>query len=294
MANAVFIAKKASIYDDTPEERYHFPKIYLKRVLETVGDWIIYYESQRNGGRKVYFAAAKVVRVEPDSNKEDHYYAYVSGYVQFTQPVPYRINGKTLESLVSNPDDTVNRGHNINPVRPLPRKEFEIILRLGMTEAINDAVTEENMQPEQAVAETQTEYGGARKSMNVSRVVRDMAFKRVVRNAYDKTCAMTGLKLVNGGGRCEIEAAHIKAVEHDGPDSPRNGLALSRTVHWMFDRGILSVADDGMILMAGKLVPDQVKRMLNPGGRIILPKESRFAPHPTFLRFHRENRYKGD
>jgi putative restriction endonuclease len=99
---------------------------------------------------------------------------------------------------------------------------------------------------------------------------------------------MTGLKLINGGGRCEIEAAHIMPVADNGPDSPRNGLALSRTVHWMFDRGILSVSDSGQILMAPSLVPEPIKRMLNPDGQIKLPQSSAWAPHPEFLRYHRE------
>ena len=30
-----------SIYDDVPSERYQFPKIYLSRAEQCVGDWII-------------------------------------------------------------------------------------------------------------------------------------------------------------------------------------------------------------------------------------------------------------
>jgi len=39
-------------------------------------------------------------------------------------------------------------------------------------------------------------------------------------------------------------------VEHRGPDSVRNGIALSGTVHWMFDRGLLSIDDDYAMLVA--------------------------------------------
>lgn len=102
------------------------------------------------------------------------------------------------------------------------------------------------------------------------------------------------MHLINGGGKCEIEAAHIRPVAEDGPDSPRNGIALSRTVHWMFDRGIISLADDGKILMAKKLVPDQVKRMLNPDGQAILPSIPTLKPHRAFLKYHREIKFKGD
>src|SRR5215213_3187641 len=75
----------------------------------------------------------------------------------------------------------------------------------------------------------------------ISRPVRDAAFAHAVRIAYGATCAMTGLKIINGGGRAEVQAAHIRPVSDLGPDSVRNGVALSATVHWMFDRGLVSI-----------------------------------------------------
>ena len=55
------------------------------------------------------------------------------------------------------------------------------------------------------------------------------------------TCAMTGIKIINGRGLPEVQAAHIQPVSNRGPDSVRNGLALSGTVHWMFDRGLITL-----------------------------------------------------
>ncbi len=297
MANAIFTTKPNPAYDDTPEEKYHFPRQYLSRVEQTVGDWIIYYEPRRpdrslsgTGGRQTYFAMARVLRIDPDPARSDHFYAFVADYLEFAAPVAFKQNGKLLESFLRNPDGATNHGAFMNAIRLLPRQEFEVICRLGMAPAISEA----ELGDELAVAETQDAYGGPRQSVIASRPVREAAFARVVRDAYDRTCAMTGLKLVNGGGRCEIEAAHIRPVEDNGPDSPRNGIALSRTVHWMFDRGILSIADDGLILTARRLVPDQVRKMLNPDGHIVLPDNRTFAPHRVFLRYHREKRFKGD
>jgi putative restriction endonuclease len=73
------------------------------------------------------------------------------------------------------------------------------------------------------------EVEGARErvAMLVSRIVRDRVFRRIVLRAYDERCAVTGLKLINGGGRAEVEAAHIRPVEANGPDIVSNGLALS-------------------------------------------------------------------
>lgn len=77
-----------------------------------------------------------------------------------------------------------------------------------------------------------------------SRIVRDRIFRRVVLRAYDERCAVTGLKLINGGGRAEVEAAHIRPVAANGPDIINNGVPLSGTVHWMFDRGLITFEDD--------------------------------------------------
>src|SRR3546814_9585906 len=74
----------------------------------------------------------------------------------------------------------------------------------------------------------------------IARPFRDAAFARAVKSAYADTCAITGLKIINGGGRSEVQAAHIRPVVSQGPDSVRNGLALSGTIHWMFDRGLIS------------------------------------------------------
>jgi len=294
VANAVFTAKLESSYDDAVEERYHFPKQYLGRVSETIGDWVIYYEPRRDGGRQVYFAMARVLSVTPDPEVQGHYYARMVDYVEFAEPVPFKPDGRLLETFLRNPDGSTNPGASINAVRSLPPDEFQLICRLGMTPAISDVGAEEvGFESAFATAETQSEYGGPRRIASVSRPLRDAAFARVVRKAYDRTCAMTGLQLINGGGRCEIEAAHIKPVENDGPDSPRNGIALSRTVHWLFDRGFLSIGDEGEILQAPKLVPEPVRRLLNPDHRIVLPKESSWAPHRVFLRYHRETRFKG-
>ncbi len=263
--------------------------MYRSRIEQTVGDWIIYYEPRSDGGRKVYFAMARVLRVEPDLKRSGHYYARISDYIEFPAPVAFRTEGSYLESSLQLPNGSINSATNRTAVRILPRNEFEHICRLGMAPALEDT----NIKPEEAVAETQSEYSGPRPSVLTARPLRDAAFARIVRNAYDRTCAMTGLHLVNGGGRCEIEAAHIRPVEDDGPDSPRNGLALCRTVHWLFDRGFLSVEDNGSILQAAKLVPDPVKRLLNPEGSIRLPSIRNAAPHSVFLRWHRENKFKG-
>jgi putative restriction endonuclease len=97
MANAVFTTKVNPVYDDLPEIRYHFPKTYLNFALQAVGDWVLYYEPRREGadlggtaGRQCYFATAKVDRIDAAPGKNGQFYAYMSGYLEFANPVPFR------------------------------------------------------------------------------------------------------------------------------------------------------------------------------------------------------------
>lgn len=46
--------------------------------------------------------------------------------------------------------------------------------------------------------------------MTVLRPFRERSFMHNVRAAYANRCAITGLRLINGGGRPEVQAAHIQ------------------------------------------------------------------------------------
>lgn len=124
-------------------------------------------------------------------------------------------------------------------------------------------------------------------------LVQASAFRRAVLHAYEGRCAVTGWKLVNGGGRLEAEAAHIRPVEKGGPDSIRNGLALSGTVHWMFDRGLIGLSDDLDIMISRQVNdPSSVEAIINPTRKAIVPARESERPHPQFLAWHREHCFK--
>ena len=123
--------------------------------------------------------------------------------------------------------------------------------------------------------------------------MRDRLFRRRIVNAYDARCAITGLKLINGGGRAEVEAAHIRPVDRGGPDVVTNGMALSGPVHWMFDRGLIGLADDLEILVSRQANDaDSIRAMINRSGFAIPPMRELDRPHPAFLAWHRDHCFK--
>lgn len=296
MAKAVFTTKLSPAYDDLPEERYHFGQNLLNDVLKAVGDQIVYYEPRRTstdassrGGRKGYFAIAQVMDVVPDPVTPKMYYATIANYLNFDTVVPFRGPGGTFESKLTRGDGGTNKGAFGRSVRVLPDHEFEAILAAGFHTDPWEQVPQTNKYPAaDGLSEEPADFDRPLVEQTLLRPFRDRAFRRAVRLAYDNRCALTGLKLINGGGRPEVQAAHIKPVADNGPDSVRNGLALSGTIHWLFDRGLVSIDEDMTILRAKNGIPEPIERLLNPSGRLILPTDPAQRPHPKFLKHHRD------
>ncbi len=299
MTKAIFTTKPDPTYDDLPEIRYHFPRTYLGTAEAAVGDWIIYYEPRRSsgdlsskGGRLAYFAVAKLNAIHPDPNLTDHFYALVSDYLEFDEAVPFREGGHYYESALQREDGATNKGQFGRAIRLIPDAEYDMILRRGFAPILTP--TQTAAYSEHSIADEPESFERPLIERVVSRPFRDAAFAIAVKAAYDNTCAITGLQIINGGGRAEAQAAHIRPVAAQGPDSVRNGLALCGTAHWMFDRGLLSIADDYSLLLAKGRVPDPVVRMINPDGKLRLPQSRHdLWPHHQFLRYHRENVFKG-
>ena len=295
MTKAVFISMINSIYDDLPEERYHFPKQYLKRIEATLGEWIIYYEPRRNNGRQVYYATAQVADIHQDPIKPGHFYAKITHYLEFENPVPFKEGDQYYETSLLNPDGSINPGKVQSAVHHITDPEYQLILQTGFSHILEpweqQDVAQRNKVP--GFEEEQGTFERPMVQQIVNRPFRDRAFAQTVKSAYDKSCALTGLRLINGGGRPEVQAAHIKPVTHHGPDSVRNGLALCGTVHWMFDRGLISLSPNYEILKVRDKIPEAIDRLLLPSGKIALPDRPDYFPGPQYLEYHRENIFKG-
>lgn len=292
----VLTTRQNSIYDDAPEEKYHFPQRYLNVVQRLVGQPIIYYEPRREKGRQSYFATATIKSIYPDPAKPDHFYAEIGAYIDFTTLVPFKEGEIYFESALQREDGETNKGAFGHAVREIPQREFEIITRLGMNTPHEwDLLEPADTEPVAAegLAEPAAEF--ARPIIEVTRneKVRERHFKINVKRAYNRTCALTGLRILNGGGRPEVQAAHIRPVAKNGPDAVRNGIALSGTVHWMFDRGLVSLTDDFDILTMDKAIPEPLLGLLNKDGKAHVPDDIHAQPHSVFLRYHRENIFKG-
>jgi putative restriction endonuclease len=305
---AVFTHKAASVYDDLPEERYHFPETYLRQVEATVGDFIIYYEPGRIGtddrgryGRRAYVAVAQVTNLRPDPSRQGHFYVDIAPetYQVFDRPVPFREGEHYYERQLRRADGATNKGAFGRAVRSVSEEEFAEILAAGFAAELSREHTSildtAQLRLATRLMEAASEFERPLIERISSRPIRDEAFRHAVQAVYESTCAMTGIKIINGQGRPEVQAAHIRPVSDRGPDSIRNGLALSRTVHWMFDRGLISVGSppEYPILISKKGLPDNVQGLFNLDMKLRKPADERFWPAPGYIDFHRREIFKG-
>jgi putative restriction endonuclease len=298
MTRGVFLHRSDSIYDDHPETQYQFPKQYLGRAAGLEGDWIVYLEPVK-AGRRGYYAIARVERIIPDPSTDGMYLALIEpgSYLPFERPVPLSGPEGYFERGLLNDMGKLS-GRAQAAVRPISLEDFNRIIDLGIPD--EDPLlprADSVVGPADGLREERQPFlmdvERERVLQLSSRIIRDRVFRKIVLNAYDCRCAITGLRFINGGGRAEVEAAHIKPVEAHGPDIITNGIALSGTAHWMFDRGLISLSDDLEVLVSRQVNDvDSVWSLVNKSRRAAVPSNPAHRPHPSYLAWHREQCFK--
>lgn len=296
---AVFDTKPDSAYDDDVTQRYHFPPRYAGIVSNCVGDWIVLRRPRAGGGSKAYFGVGYIARIEPDMAMNGYSYAIISDYLAFDHPVPWIQSGRYFEESLRNLTNIPQLGLYLRgkSVRALSNSDFADILAAGLGDAIDpgsQAWLERDPLPLDPVVSSLLEGTVEERKRRiveilVNRKVRDVCFRRSVCKAYDYRCAFTGLKIADNAGRAEVQAAHIWPVAEGGPDTIQNGIALSATVHWLFDRHLISIADDYSLLIAYDSIPNELATLFEKHTpRIVLPSNRQFWPHPTYIARHRK------
>lgn len=112
-------------------------------------------------------------------------------------------------------------------------------------------------------------------------------FRDLVMNAYDYKCAITG-KVIKYKDLYNLEAAHIKPQAHQGTFLPCNGIAMSRDMHFAFDKGFFTIDDNFTVVVSEEIHDDWFYQEYN-GKRIFVPAVPFFRPNLAYLKHHREN-----
>jgi len=215
-------------------ERYHFQKKpgtrgYVDAAKAMVGNWALIYEpGGKNGdGRKVYLGIARATRLEegPDQN----YYLHLTEQQFFDTPVPQLGPNGYYEKLLRDISPSASPGAAGRElvgrsVRLISDMDFAAIVFDGFKETRNPENAKKlGIPPSASILNPPADLPDEREwffqQYQANRIARDASFRGAILGAYDNYCAISHLPgLVNGGGRVELAAAHIKPVEYGGPD----------------------------------------------------------------------------
>lgn len=118
------------------------------------------------------------------------------------------------------------------------------------------------------------------------------AFRKLVLDAYDRRCAVSGEHAVP-----VLQASHIKPFADVAQHEITNGLALRADIHILFDQGYVTVTPDYEFLVSPRLREDfdngQVYYDLaEQRTSIFLPDEPGWRPNREHLDWHARERYK--
>ena len=174
---------------------------------------------------------------------------------------------------------------NLFRIRGLEWDETSTFLGIGLSDdLLETALRLESLEQwTPFVAEDRAVY-------KVSRQKRDAAFRNIVLANYGYTCAVTGQQFYSPH-HVEADGAHIIGKDVRGTDDPRNGIALSRSTHWAFDRGIFRISDQYEVVVNPKIADASTNKfpvIEMDRKKITLPKDQYYWPHPEALAWHRE------
>jgi len=160
--------------------------------------------------------------------------------------------------------------------RPTEQIALREMMGLTATTLIPESEDEDDQTPEQ---EARTEGRTSR-------------FRLDVVPAYNYTCALTGYRIITVDRGTIVDAAHIAPFRSSKNNDVRNGLALCKNAHWLFDAGLWSLDDEFCVIVADNTFdehsPDQTPLKQMVGRRIRLPRDERYWPLPVNLEAHRK------
>jgi putative restriction endonuclease len=295
MGYLILEMREGSGYSDS-ERTYEFPARYLRQFNEALADGkaiALIYEPRREGGRRAYVAWARVRQPPSRPTATSDYVALFDGGLRsFDQPVPFALNGVPVEHrlrpLTPNEYGSALQGR---AVRPIPEANALEILALGSASYRRIRVYD--------LANESTDARERTRRM-IEQIERDARFRDRILLNYDFRCGLSRLGMgPSPASRLHgvLDAAHIRPVSQSGPDAVGNGIAMTPTLHRLFDAGLFTltprrgaiVVERSPQLHEQLLVSDRSRIHLESGMELVLPRDAATAPSREFLAFHREN-----
>ncbi len=189
-----------------------------------------------------------------------------------------------LEQIIS--ESNLKGGHAIynRKLDFVDLPSFEAIQNADITQDIITVVKEEQQELIDKIDRVEDEV--TIEEIRGANLFNSVSFRDFVLMAYSSRCAITGVS-ISHKSLINLEAAHIQPKAHSGTFLPCNGLALSRDMHWAFDKGFFTISDDYKVIVHENVRSTFLSEY--DGKYIRIPADEFFRPEKKFLKHHRDN-----
>lgn len=282
MGCIVYNSRNLARFALTGAEALVFEGKYGALVNSAKSGLVVYYAARttHNGGD--YHAVARIGDVFPHPVAPAHVVATVSDYSSFPVEIPAFGPNRNYESALfgRNWRSMVQR-----TARAIPDAEVLAILE--------DADIPRSPAAHDGLAEDSARYEHEPRGFDVvGRAKRWLQQRQQTRLEYGCHCSFTKCGQKDRSGEPEAERCHIWPVHEGGPDAIWNAILLGRSIHWAFDKHLISLEDDFRFVITDGLEP-QYRQLLNPDGYARIPENPQSRPSLELLRVHRRKTLAG-
>jgi putative restriction endonuclease len=305
MRSVVLESFVGSNYADSPDS-YEFPPQYLNHFEplsrgEPMVAVIYEPRGDANEGRMAFVGWATLSAPPVPSGRRNsrnqvlYRVQYASRYREFDRIVGREATGEPVETWLR----AIPRGRERDvatfgrAVRPLIESDLELIFSIGFPAGVQRTLVDPSAP--HSIGEVITVQERQRRL--ISTFEREAGFRDEVLAAYQHRCAISGLSVGPAPSRAYglVDAAHIRPVAERGADQVSNGLALTPTLHRLFDKGLFTVEyrGDALTLKASHALRDEMivgregfALRLRTGLELELPAADHQRPSPAQIEFH--------
>jgi hypothetical protein len=247
----------------------------LYRAIRLIGRRLLLYRP-RDEDDHGYFGTATIADVEIDPGSSTFIWLALTNTTLFSKPVPLSELYGTLH-VNDNPFHTYSRA-----LRPVTDYELQMLLGLEHVDG-SPGLNEGHLR---------VELDEAAPNWSVSKSkTRRRLLRAQMLELYGPHCALSGHLHIGLNGRFyETQVGHVVALEYGGPDIIQNVIPMTGTANWHWDHGLISLTNEGRILVSSRASPD-TRKLFKAGRQVHFP-DPRFWPRAEYLQWHRDVVYE--
>lgn len=235
-----------------------------------------------------YFASATLVDVHLDLIDTAFMFVEIKNVEMFASIVPTTDEGEPFELGARGREGSMKWWIYSAGLRGLTDLERDAILAQSGSFSRQGNETQKTGFHEELTEPADVDYVLSR------RRARKASLRLEVLSKHGPVCALTGTSHVSRDGLyTEVDVCHLIPLRHDGPDVVSNLFPLSRTIHWGFDIGWVSMLNDGTILLSPQ-ADAQFRSRFGKLTRARFPKDVAYWPAAESIEHHRDHIFQAD